>query len=61
MQQDEYLVICCKTYDEGIEKLYKNIQIKKIPQLLFGRCEFNKDNYNLNIVDVPMLENDDEE
>ena len=61
MQNGEYLVICCKTYDAGIEKLYKNISIKKIPQVLLGRCEFGKDDYSLNIVDIPTMEDEDEE
>lgn len=56
MQDDEYLVIACKTYDSGIEKLYKNITVKKIPQVLLGRCEFGKDDYSLNIVNMPTLE-----
>ncbi len=61
MREDEYLVIACKSYDAGIERAYKNIKIKKIPQFLLGRCEFGKDNYNLNIVDVPVCEEEDDE
>lgn len=61
MQEGEYLVIACKSYDSGIDKLYKNIKVKKIPQYLLGRCEFGKDNYNLNIVDVPTCEEDEDE
>lgn len=61
MKEDEYLVITCKSYDAGIERAYKNIKIKKIPQFLLGRCEFGKDNYNLNIVDVPVCEEEDDE
>ena len=61
MQDNEYLVIACKTYDSGIEKLYKNITVKKIPQVLLGRCEFGKDDYSLNIVNMPTLEEDEDE
>lgn len=61
MKEDEYLVIACKSYDADIERAYKNIKIKKIPQFLLGRCEFGKDNYNLNIVDVPVCEEEDDE
>ena len=61
MKEDEYLVIACKSYDAGIERAFKNIKIKKIPQFLLGRCEFGKDNYNLNIVDVPVCEEEDDE
>lgn len=60
MQDDEYLVIACKTYDSGIEKLFKNITVKKIPQVLLGRCEFGKNDYSLNIVDMPSMEEEDE-
>ena len=60
MQDDEYLVIACKTYDSGIEKLFKNITVKKIPQVLLGRCEFGKNDYSLNIVNMPIVEEEDE-
>lgn len=59
MQDGEYLVIACKTYDDGLEKQFKNITIKKIPQVLLGRCEFGKENYNFNIVDVPSVDEED--
>ena len=59
MQDDEYLVIACKTYDSGIEKLFKNITVKKIPQVLLGRCEFGKNDYSLNIVDMPIMEEEE--
>jgi adenine-specific DNA-methyltransferase len=61
MQEGEYLVICCKTFDSGVDKLYKNISIKKIPQVLLGRCEFGKNDYSLNIINVPTVEEDDDD
>ena len=60
MQDGEFLVIACKSYDSGIERQFKNIKVKKIPQMLLDRCEFGKDNYNLNIIDVPTADDDDE-
>ena len=59
MQEGEYLVIACKTYDDGLEKQFRNITIKKIPQVLLGRCEFGIENYNLNIVDVPTVDEEE--
>ncbi len=59
MQDGEYLIIACRSYDSGVDKLFKNIKIKKIPQVLLDRCEFGKDNYNLNIVEVPTTEVDE--
>lgn len=61
MQDDEYLVIACKSYDKDIEKKYKNISIKKIPQMLLSKCEFDRDNYNLNIINPPVYEDVEEE
>jgi adenine-specific DNA-methyltransferase len=56
MTENEYLVIACKSFDAGVDRLYKNIKIKKIPQMLLGRCEYGVDNYNLNILSLPSEE-----
>lgn len=61
MQEGEYLIIACKSYEAGLEKLCPNITIKKIPQMLLSHCEFDQDNYNLNIVNPPVYEDIDEE
>ena len=37
------------------------IKIKKIPQMLLGKCEFGKDNYNLNIINPPVYEDEEDE
>lgn len=50
MEDDEYLIIACRSFDGGLDKAYVNITIKKIPQMLLSRCEFDKTDYNLNIV-----------
>lgn len=61
MNELEYLVIACTAYDKEIEGLYKNIKIKKIPEMLLSKCEFGKDNYNLNIINPPKYEEEYEE
>lgn len=61
MEDGEYLIIACKSFENGLDKLYQNITIKKIPQMLLSRCEFDKDNYNLNIVNPPAYEDEEEE
>ena len=48
MRPDETLLICTKAYRVPNKK-YPNITIKKIPQMLLGRCEFGRDDYSLNI------------
>ena len=37
---------------------YPGITIKKIPQMLLGRCEFGKDDYSFNIINSPLKESD---
>lgn len=59
MQEGESLLICCTAFQKECTTHRPNITVKKIPQMLLGRCEFNKDNYNLNIIDMPKI--DDEE
>ncbi|MBZ0190527.1 MAG: site-specific DNA-methyltransferase, partial [Candidatus Kuenenia stuttgartiensis] len=54
MKPDESLLICCKSFQEACENRYANITIKKIPKMLLGRCEFGKEDYSLNIVNLPV-------
>ena len=56
MEDGEYLIIACRSYDAGLEKAYGNITIRKIPQMLLSRCEFGRENYNLNIVHPPVYD-----
>lgn len=56
---DESLLICCKAYQEACHNRYENITIKKIPQMILGKCEFGKANYNLNIIDLPDCEEEE--
>lgn len=57
MQPGESLLIACKSYQEGCENRFANISIKKIPHMLMGRCEFGKDDYSFNIINMPLDEN----
>ena len=61
MEDGEYLIIACRSYDAGLEKAYDNITIKKIPQMLLDRCEFGKTDYNLNIIHPPVYDDEEEE
>ncbi len=61
MEEGEYLIIACRSYDAGLEKAYQNITIKKIPQMLLDRCEFGKTDYNLNILHPPVYDDEEEE
>jgi adenine-specific DNA-methyltransferase len=53
LQPGESLLVCCKSFAKGCANRHNNITIKKIPQMLLGRCEFGKDDYSFNIVNLP--------
>lgn len=60
MENDEYLIIACRSFESGLDKAYENIRVKKIPQMLLDRCEFGKTDYNLNIVHPPVYEDEED-
>jgi len=61
LQPGESLLVCCKSFAKGCANCHSNITIKKIPQMLLGRCEFGKDDYSLNIVNLPHSDDTDTE
>ena len=60
MEEDEYLIIACRSFDAGLDSAFKHISLKKIPQMLLDRCEFGRTDYNLNIIHPPVYEDDTE-
>lgn len=60
MKPDESLLICCKSFQEACENRYLNITVKKIPNMLLGRCEFGREDYSLNIVNMPVDEDNED-
>ena len=61
MQEGESLLICCTAFQKECAHHAANITVKKIPQMLLGRCQFSKDDYSLNIIDMPQLDDGLEE
>ena len=59
MQDGESLLICCKSFQEACESRFDSINIRKIPVILLGRCEFGKDDYSLNIINMPAEEDEE--
>ena len=49
------LLICCKAYRAG-ENEFANLTLKKIPNAVLGRCEWDRDDYSLQIQNLPMKE-----
>lgn len=58
MAEGESLLICCTAFQKECNSRYQNITIKKIPQMLLGRCEFGRDDYSLNIINLPEMGED---
>jgi len=52
----ERLLICAPAFDIGLGKRYDNIDVRKIPQSVLSKCEYGVDNYDLNIVNPPELD-----
>ena len=42
------LILCCKAFNGDVQK-FKNLTIKKIPDIIIDRYEWDKNNYNLNV------------
>lgn len=57
--EDESLLICCTKFQPECRNKFPNITIKKIPKVLLDTCEFDHDNYSLNIVSVPPIDNEE--
>ena len=58
MNEDESLLICCQSFQQGSDKRYENINIKKIPQTVLNKCDFSIDNYNMNIIELPEMDDE---
>lgn len=57
--ENESLLICCTKFQPECRNKFPNITIKKIPKVLLDTCEFDHDDYSLNIVSVPDIDDID--
>ncbi|WP_340387416.1 site-specific DNA-methyltransferase [Paenibacillus sp. FSL E2-0151] len=53
--EGETLLICCKAFNLN-EVDFPNITFKKIPASILNRCEFGRDDYSLNVAQLPQPE-----
>ncbi len=55
MKPEESLRICCVSFTEGCNDISSRIEIKKIPDMILGKCEFGKEDYctESNIINMP--------
>lgn len=57
--KDESLLICCTKFQPECSNKFLNITIKKIPKVLLNTCEFDNDDYSLNIVSLPNIKDEE--
>jgi len=55
---DRSLLICCKAFSAQADA-FDNLTIIKIPQTILRKCEWGRDDYSLNVSNLPMAEPDD--
>lgn len=48
------LLICCKAFRSTNLDAFQNLTVKKIPQTVLRKCEWGKDDYSLNVANLPM-------
>ena len=61
---DRTLLVCCAAFKASPSMLndkLSNLTLKKMPHALLSKCEWGKDDYSLNISNLPVVEIDDEE
>ncbi len=61
MNEGESLLICCTAFQKECKARCTNITVKKIPQMLLGRCAFDHNDYSLNIINLPSMEEEDDD
>ena len=59
MDAFDKLLVCAPAFDAGLNQRYDNISVRKIPDSVLQKCKFGRDNYNLNIVNPPELDEED--
>lgn len=55
---DRSLLICCKAFNANRDA-FENLTIKKIPHAVLKQCEWGRDDYSLNVANLPMAAEDD--
>lgn len=53
------LLVCCKAFRANADA-FPNLTIKKIPQAVYSKCEWGKDDYSLNVADLPEAPRDEQ-
>lgn len=56
MKPEESLLICCVAFKNECDAISTRIEIRKIPDVILGKCEFGKEDYctETNIINMPV-------
>ncbi|MGR6466701.1 site-specific DNA-methyltransferase [Rhizobium sp. PAMB 3182] len=54
------LVVCCKAFSANPDS-FENLILVKIPSAILTQCEWGRDDYSLNIAELPLAEDDGDE
>ena len=55
---DRSLLVCCKAFNANPDA-FENLTIKKIPHAVLRKCEWGRDDYSLNVANLPLAAEDD--
>jgi adenine-specific DNA-methyltransferase len=58
--EERTLLICCKAFHANPDS-FPNLTVRKIPQAVLRKCEWGKDDYSLNVANLPMAAPKEEE
>ncbi len=58
--ENNSLLICCSAF-RGKEEDYPNLTLKKIPHSVLKKCEWGKDDYSLNVQNLPSATREEKE
>lgn len=56
---DRTLLVCCKAFNAEADA-FDNLTIKKIPHAVLSKCEWGRDDYSLNVDNLPMAKSEKE-
>lgn len=52
VSEERSLLVCCKAFRANGDA-FPNLTIRKIPQAVLRKCEWGKDDYSLNVANLP--------
>jgi adenine-specific DNA-methyltransferase len=55
VRPDRTLLVCCKAFNARPED-FENLTVKKIPHAVLSRCEWGRDDYSLEVSNLPIVE-----